>query len=108
MSNNFQNCTFKKNNNKNKDKKELNEEEMIIKWTNEIKNENTRIKPIVNLSKYSDKNNNLALYLWYSRGTMTIILQEIISVYQYLSKSKLALKKANVIYCAISLLKYIA
>lgn len=108
MSNNLQNSTFKKSDNKNKDKKELNEEEMIIKWTNEIKNENTRIKAIVNLSKYSDNNNNLALYLWYSRGTMAVILQEIISAYQYLSTSKLTLEKANVIYCAISLFKCIA
>ena len=108
MSNNLQNRTTKKNDNKIKDKKELNEEEMIIKWINEIKNENTRIKAIINLSKYSDNNNELALYLWYSRGTMAVILQEIISVYQYLSTSKLTLEKANVIYCAISLLKCIA
>ena len=81
---------------------------MIIKWINEIKNENERLKALVNLSKYSDKNNHLALYLWYSRGTMAVILQEIISVYQYLSTSKLTLEKANVIYCAISLLKCIA
>jgi CCR4-NOT transcription complex subunit 9 len=108
MSNNLQNRTIKKNDNKIKDKKELNEEEMIIKWINEIKNENTRIKAIINLSKYSDNNNELALYLWYSRGTMAVILQEIISVYQYLSTSKLTLEKANVIYCAISLLKCIA
>ena len=108
MSNNLQNRTIKKNDNKIKDKKELNEEEMIIKWINEIKNENTRIKAIINLSKYSDNNNKLALYLWYSRGTMAVILQEIISVYQYLSTSKLTLEKANVIYCAISLLKCIA
>ena len=39
---------------------------------------------------------------------MVLILQEIISVYQYLSTSKLTLEKANVIYCAISLLKCIA
>ena len=108
MSNNLQNRTTKKNDNKIKDKKELNEEEMIIKWINEIKNDNTRIKAIINLSKYSDNNNKLALYLWYSRGTMAVILQEIISVYQYLSTSKLTLEKANVIYCAISLLKCIA
>ena len=108
MSNNLPNNSFKKIDNKIKDKQEFNEEEIIIKWINEIKNENTRIKAIVNLSKYSDKNNNLALYLWYSRGTMAVILQEIISVYQYLSTSKLTLEKSNVIYSAISLLKCIA
>ena len=108
MSNNLQNISFKKNDNKNKDKKEQNEEEMIIKWIKEIKNENTRIKAIVNLSKYVEKNNKLALYLWYSCGTMAAILQEIISVYQNLSLSKVSLEKSNKICCAISLLKCIA
>ena len=108
MSNNLQSISFKKNDNKNKDKKEQNEEEMIIKWIKEIKNENTRIKAIVNLSKYVEKNNKLALYLWYSCGTMAAILQEIISVYQNLSLSKVSLEKSNKICCAISLLKCIA
>ena len=108
MSNNFQSISFKKNDNKSKDKKEQNEEEMIIKWINEIKNENTRIKAIVNLSKYVEKNNKLALYLWYTRGTMAAILQEIISIYQYLSSSKVTLEKSNKICCAISLLQCIA
>ena len=108
MSNNLQSISFKKNENKNKDKKEQNEEEMIIKWIKEIKNENTRIKAIVNLSKYVEKNNKLALYLWYSCGTMAAILQEIISVYQNLSLSKVSLEKSNKICCAISLLKCIA
>ena len=39
---------------------------------------------------------------------MAVILQEIISIYQYLSTSKLTLEKANIIICAISLLKCIA
>ena len=81
---------------------------MLIKWVNEIKNESTRIKAIVNLSKYIEKNNKLALYLWYTRGTMAAILQEIISIYQYLSSSKVTLEKSNKICCAISLLKCIA
>ena len=105
---NLQNCPFKKSENKNKDKKEANEEE-IIKWVNEIKNENTRIKAIVNLSQCNnEKNANLALYLWYTRGTMAAVLQEIISAYQYLSSSKLTLEKSNKICCAISLFQIIA
>ena len=105
---NLQNCPFKKSENKNKDKKEANEEE-IIKWVNEIKNENTRIKAIVNLSQCNnEKNANLALYLWYTRGTMAAVLQEIISAYQYLSSSKLTLEKSNKICCAISLFQFIA
>ena len=105
---NLQNCPFKKNENKNKDKKEANEEE-IIKWINEIKNENTRIKAISNLSQCNnEKNTNLALYLWYTRGAMAAVLQEIISAYQYLSSSKLTLEKSGKICCAISLFQIIA
>ena len=61
MSINQQNVSLKKNEKKEKIKNELNEEEMIIKWISELKNENTRTKAIENLSKYSEKNYNLAI-----------------------------------------------
>lgn len=84
------------------------EEELLIKLINEIKNEKTRTKAIRNISKFTEKNGNLALYLWYSRGVMAIILQEIISSYQYLSSSKLTLEKSNKSCYSISLLQCIA
>lgn len=110
MSNNQQkNNSFQKLDNQKNGKKEQDEKEMmIIQWINEIKNENTRTKAIKNLSKYYEKNNNLALYLWYSRGTIAALLQEIVSSYQYLSSSKLTLEKSNKICCAISLFQCIA
>lgn len=36
-------------------KKELKDEDLIIKWIIEIKNENTRTKAIENLTKYREK-----------------------------------------------------
>lgn len=108
MSINQENDSFNKNEKKESGKIELNEEEKIIKWISEIKNENTRTKALENLSKYCEKNYKLAIYLWYSRGTIAVLLQEIISVYQYLSTSKLTYEKSHKICYVITLFQYIA
>ena len=84
------------------------EEELIIKYTNEIKNETTRTQAIENLYKLREKNNNIAIYLWYSRGTMAALLQEIINTYQYLNSSKLTTEKSNNAKYIISLFQIIA
>ena len=84
------------------------EEELIIKYTDEIKNEKTRFKAIENLYKYREKNKNIAVYLWYSRGTMAALLQEIISTYQYLSPSKLTNENSDKAKYIISLFQNIA
>ena len=84
-----ENHTLKKSNQKQKFKNNLNNEDLIIKYINELKDEDKRTKAIAKLSEYYDKNYNLPVYLWYSQGTMAILLQEIISSYKYLSSSKL-------------------
>ena len=83
------------------------EEELIIKYTDEIKNEETRWEAIENLYKYREKNKNIAIYLWYSRGTMAALVQEIIKAYQYLSASKLTNEKSDKIKFIISLFQNI-
>ena len=102
------NVPLKMNEMKEKKRIESKEEEMIIKWISELKNENTRVKALESLSKHSEKCYNLAIYLWYSPGTMAVLLQEIISVYQYLSSSKLTLDNSHKICCVITLLQCIA
>ena len=102
------NISQKKINVSDKGKNELNDEETIIKWINEIKNDNTRENAIENLSKNCENINNLAIYLWYSRGTIAALLQEIISIYPYLSTSKLTLEKTTKICNIISLFHSIA
>ena len=87
---------------------QLKEEELIIIWINELKDEEKRSKAISKLSHYYDKNQDLPIYLWYSQGTMTIILQEIIGTYKYLSLNKFPLEKANKIYNILLLLTSIA
>ena len=91
-----------------KSKNDLNEEVLIVKYIEEIKKEKTKINAIKHLSKFSEKKNNLAIYLWYSTGTITAILQEIIDIYQYLSPPKLTQEKANEVCAAISLFQCVA
>ena len=105
MSSNKTNDSFQK---PEKDIIQNEEEELIIKYTDEIKNEDTRYKAIENLYKYCEKNKNIAIYLWYSRGTVAALLQEIIKAYQYLSPSKLTNEKSDKIKYIISLFQNIA
>ena len=74
-------------------KNQLSEEDLIINYINELKYEQKREKAISKLSEYYDKSKNLPIYLWYSQGTMAILLQEIISTYKYFSSTKLSLEK---------------
>ena len=83
-------------------------EELIVKYINEIKNEETREKAIENLYNFREKNENIPIYLWYSQGTMTTLLQEILNLYQYLSPSKLSKEILNKTYYILSLIQAIA
>ena len=69
------------------------EEDIIIKYINELKDEEKRSKALSKLSEYYDKSKNLPIYLWYSQGTMAILLQEIISTYKHFSSTKLSSEK---------------
>ena len=83
-------------------------EELIVKYINDIKNEETRDKAIENLYKYREKYENIAIYLWYSQGTMTTLLQEILNIYQYLSPSKLNKEISDKASRILSLIQTIA
>jgi CCR4-NOT transcription complex subunit 9 len=85
-----------------------NDEELIIKYINEIKNEETRFKAIKNLFKYIEKNKKLAIYLWYSTGTIAIFLQEIIQIYPYLGLKKISQEKIEQVNCIIQFFQVIA
>ena len=80
----------------------------IIKLIKELKEEEKREKSLSKLSEYYDKNRNLPIYLWYSQGTMAILLQEIISTYKYLSPCKLSQERAVKICNILKLLTSIA
>ena len=107
MSYNKTNDSFQKTENENS-KNNKYDEELLIKYTNEIKNEETRSQAIENLYKYREENKNIAIYLWYSRGTMAALLQEITNIYQYITTSKLTTENSNKAKYIISLFQIIA
>ena len=74
-------------------KNQQSDEDIIIKYINELKDEEKRSKALSKLSEYYDKSKNLPIYLWYSQGTMAILLQEIISTYKHFSSTKLSSEK---------------
>ena len=75
-------------------KEKMSEEDLIIKYIKELKDEEKRPKALSKLSEYYEKNTKLPIYLWYSQGTMAILLQEVISTYRYLSSGKYNREKA--------------
>lgn len=109
MSNLLENkSSNKKINPKEKPNTQINEEDLIIKYINELKDEEKRENAISKLSKYYDKNRNLPIYLWYSQGTMAILLQEVIGTYKFLSSDKLTQENTAKIHAILCLFVSIA
>ena len=69
-----------------KEDQELEEEDKIIsKYILALKNDETRDEAMKNLHSYNkNPSEKIGLYLWYSGGTMAVLLQELIKLYQYL------------------------
>ena len=93
-----------------KDKEKEKEEEIkqIIKWVEQIKDESTREKALEELSHKRESLSDLALYIWYSTGTVSILLQEIINIYQLLAPPKLTIAKSNKACSVLALFQCIA
>ena len=78
---------------KKKENDELEDEDKnIAKYILELKNEETRNEAIKNLfcyyMKHEELGKKISLFLWYSGGTIAVLLQELIKLYQCLSQSK--------------------
>ena len=93
-----------------KDKELAKEEEIkqIILWVEQIKDESTREKALEELSHKRESLSDLALYIWYSTGTVSILLQEIINIYQLLAPPKLTIAKSNKACSVLALFQCIA
>ena len=91
---------------KEKDKEE--EVNQIIKWVDQIKDENTREKALEELSHKRESLSDLALYIWYSTGTVATLLQEIINTYQLLAPPKLTISKSNKACSVLALFQCVA
>ena len=89
-----------------KDKDE--EVNQIIKWVDQIKDESTREKALEELSHKRESLSDLALYIWYSTGTVATLLQEIINTYQLLAPPKLTIAKSNKACSVLALFQCVA
>ena len=85
------------------------EDTILIKYISEIKNESTREKALTNYDLYDyyikKSKEKIALFLWYSGGTVAVILQEMIKLYEYLTpkntkkiSDEISCKAVNVIF----------
>ncbi len=84
------------------------EEKQIIKWVEQIKDPSTREKALEELSHKRESLSDLALYIWYSTGTVAILLQEIINTYQLLAPPKLSVSKSNKACSVLALFQCVA
>ena len=93
-----------------KSQNEKNEEDItqIIKWINEIKDESKRENALNQLSHKRETFKDLALYIWYSTGTIVTLLQEIIYTYQLLSPPSLNIQTSNRICNVLALFQCVA
>ena len=84
------------------------EEASIIQMVNEIKDENTREAALDELSHKRESLPDLALYIWYSTGTVATLLQEIIYTYQLLAPPKLTIQTSNRACSVLALFQCVA
>lgn len=68
-----------------KEQEKETEIKQIIELIEQLKNESKREKALEELPRKRESFTDLALYLWYSTGTVAILLQEVIKSYQIIS-----------------------
>lgn len=87
--------------------KALNDEQ-IYQWLSELVTGTNRERALLELGKKREQYDDLALVLWHSFGVMTVLLEEIISVYPYLSPPLLTVSASNRVCNALALLQCVA
>ncbi|CAN3356931.1 protein Caf40p [Diutina catenulata] len=88
--------------------KSLNDES-IYQWISELVNgTSNRERALLELGKKREQYDDLALVLWNSFGVMSVLLEEIISVYPYLNPPILTASVSNRVCNALALLQCVA
>lgn len=87
--------------------KALNDEQ-IYQWISELVTANNRERALLELGKKREQYDDLALVLWNSFGVITVLLEEIISVYPYLNPPNLSASISNRVCNALALLQCVA
>lgn len=87
--------------------KALNDEQ-IYQWISELVIGTNRERALLELGKKREQYDDLALVLWNSFGVITVLLEEIISVYPYLQPPVLTASMSNRVCNALALLQCVA
>jgi CCR4-NOT transcription complex subunit 9 len=82
--------------------------EQVYKWINELNNADTRENALLELGKKREVVPDLATMLWYSFGSITALLHEIITVYPTINPPTLSAYQSNRVCNALALLQCIA
>lgn len=80
----------------------------ISQWIAELVSGTNRERALLELGKKREQYDDLALVLWNSFGVMTVLLEEIILVYPYLSPPVLTASVSNRVCNALALLQCVA
>ncbi|EFC46718.1 predicted protein [Naegleria gruberi] len=80
----------------------------LLQMILDLLNHNTRESALMDLSKRRDSFPNLATVLWFSTGVMSVLLQEIVSVYDLLDPPHLTSAASNRVCNALALLQCVA
>ncbi|CAK9442173.1 uncharacterized protein LODBEIA_P59160 [Lodderomyces beijingensis] len=83
-------------------------DEQIYQWISELVSSSNREKALLELGKKREQYDDLALVLWNSFGVITVLLEEIISVYPYLDPPNLTASASNRVCNALALLQCVA
>ena len=80
----------------------------IYQWISELVSGSNRERALLELGKKREQYDDLALVLWNSFGVMSVLLEEIISVYPYLNPPVLTASISNRVCNALALLQCVA
>lgn len=80
----------------------------IYQWISELVTGTNRERALLELGKKREQYDDLALVLWNSFGVMTVLLEEIISVYPFLNPPVLTAPVSNRVCNALALLQCVA
>ncbi|ODV68627.1 Rcd1-like protein [Hyphopichia burtonii NRRL Y-1933] len=80
----------------------------IYQWISELVSGTNRERALLELGKKREQYDDLALVLWNSFGVMTVLLEEIISVYPFLNPPVLTASVSNRVCNALALLQCVA
>lgn len=87
--------------------KALNDKQ-IYQWISELVTGSNRERALLELGKKREQYDDLALVLWNSFGVMTVLLEEIVSVYPFLNPPVLTASVSNRVCNALALLQCVA